>query len=82
MNNNRLLTNNPNINSLSRTQLHNDIKNLLAQPLDHKRKVKLVNLQILTVRFISYVAYPPRRMPPVGVANEGQGIREDTEEGK
>ena len=44
MNNNRLLTNNPNINSLSRTQLHNDIKNLLAQPLDHKRKVKLVNL--------------------------------------
>ena len=44
MNNNRLSTNNPNINSLSRTQLHNDIKNLLAQPLDHKRKVKLVNL--------------------------------------
>ena len=44
MNNNRLSTNNPNINSLSRTPLHNDIKNLLAQPLDHKRKVKLVNL--------------------------------------
>ena len=44
MNNNRLSTNNPNINSLSRTQLHNDINNLLAQPLDHKRKVKLVSL--------------------------------------
>ncbi len=44
MNNNRLSTKNPNINSLSRTQLHNDINNLLAQPLDHKRKVKLVSL--------------------------------------
>lgn len=44
MNNNRLSTNNPNINYLPRTQLHNDINNLLAQPLDQKRKVKLVSL--------------------------------------
>lgn len=44
MNNNRLSTRNPNINSLPRTQLHNNINNLLAQPLDHKRKVKLVSL--------------------------------------
>ena len=44
MNNNRLSTNNPNINSLSITQLHNDINNLLAKHLDHKRKVKLVSL--------------------------------------
>ena len=47
MNNNRLSTNNPNINSLSRTQLHNDVNNLLAQSLvgtPHKRKVKLVSL--------------------------------------
>ena len=47
MNNNRLSTNNPNINSLSRTQLHNDVNNLLAQSLvgtPHKRTVKLVSL--------------------------------------
>lgn len=44
MNNNRLSTRNPNINSSPRTQLHNNINNLLAQPLDHKRKVKLVSL--------------------------------------
>ena len=47
MNNNRLSTNNPNINSLYRTQLHNDVNNLLAQSLvgtPHKRTVKLVSL--------------------------------------
>ena len=46
MNNNRLSTNNSNIEYplIDRVQLHNDIQNLLAQSTRPLRKVKLVSL--------------------------------------